>query len=156
MASTKKATARAKKAPAKAKKRKTAKRAAIAETLERAKAGKKLDGMDVMRLDGMKVPSNRERKSARGAAKKSPHYEKTKTAVLRAFRMIYGKEESEAKVLAIDPNDFDLDPSMFYEMLQDGFGVPPDPSNDYFGGYGGTVADTIAFLAARWDGKPRR
>jgi hypothetical protein len=31
--------------------------------------------------------------------------------------------------------------------------VEQDEDNDYFGGYGGTVAQTIEFLAERWDGK---
>jgi hypothetical protein len=72
--------------------------------------------------------------------------------VLALFRDCYHGDESTAEILDTDPNDFDLDPSMFYELLEDRFGVPQDPANTYFGGYGGTVEATIEFLAARWDG----
>ena len=33
------------------------------------------------------------------------------------------------------------------------FAVPYDDDNDYFGGYGGPVKQTIAFIAKNWDGK---
>jgi CBS domain containing-hemolysin-like protein len=69
------------------------------------------------------------------------------------FEDMYPGDESEEQILATDPNDFDVDPSMFYETLQERLGVAYDEDNDDFGGYGGTVAQTITFLAARWDGK---
>ena len=58
--------------------------------------------------------------------------------------------------LTTDPNDFDLDPVPFYEELSEMFGVPFDDTNDYFGGYGGTIEHTIGFIAERWDGKLRK
>ncbi|MEZ6185417.1 MAG: hypothetical protein R3F62_10455 [Planctomycetota bacterium] len=69
--------------------------------------------------------------------------------VLDAYREIYGDSQSEDEILSTDPNGYDLDPSHFYESLQETFGVPYDPSNDYFGGYGGTVQDTVDFLHSR-------
>ena len=74
-----------------------------------------------------------------------------KNHVLELFEGIYGEEVED--VLATDPNDFDLDPSMFYELLQEMFGVEYDDDNDYFGGFGGSVQDTINFIASRWDGE---
>jgi glyoxylase-like metal-dependent hydrolase (beta-lactamase superfamily II) len=73
--------------------------------------------------------------------------------VLEEWEGIYGDDMSEAEILKTDPNDFDMDPSMFYEVLQERLEVDYDEDNDYFGGYGGTVAKTIEFLAERWDGK---
>ena len=73
--------------------------------------------------------------------------------VLELWEDIYGDDMEVAEILETDPNDFDLDPSMFYELLQEKLGVPYDDEDDYFGGYGGTVAKTIAFLAERWDGE---
>jgi hypothetical protein len=54
-------------------------------------------------------------------------------------------------VLAVDPNDCDLDPSPFYEALEDAFKVE-DPTKHEFAGYGGTIEHTINFIAARWKG----
>jgi len=71
--------------------------------------------------------------------------------VLELFEGIYGDDVDD--VLSTDPNDFDMDPSMFYELLQEMFAVPYDDDNDYFGGYGGAVRDTIKFLADNWDGE---
>ena len=78
--------------------------------------------------------------------------------VLGQFRDMYHVDEedlSDAQVLEEDPNSYDRDPSEFYEVLQARFAVPPDESNDDFGGYGGSVRDTIAFLLPRWDGEIR-
>jgi hypothetical protein len=73
--------------------------------------------------------------------------------VLELWAEIYGDDMSTEEILETDPNDFDLDPSIFYESLQERFDVPFDDDNDAFGGYGGSVADTITFLTKHWDGE---
>ena len=78
-----------------------------------------------------------------------------KQIVLEQFQMFYPDDWTEAKILETDPNDFDVDPCPFYETLQGMFGVKDDPDNDDFGGWGGTIADTIAFVEKHWDGKLR-
>lgn len=77
-----------------------------------------------------------------------------KKEVLGLFEDMYGDDAAGGgDVLAVDPNDFDLDPGPFYEMLSERFAVPFDDDNDYFGGFGGTLQHTIDFIASRWDGK---
>jgi len=78
---------------------------------------------------------------------------KVEAIVLELWSGIYGDDMERDEILKTDPNDFDLDPSMFYELLQERLGVPYDDDNDYFGGYGGSVASTIKFLADNWDGE---
>jgi len=73
--------------------------------------------------------------------------------VFGLFRGIYGVEWPDEKILEFDPNDFDMDPSMFYELLQEEYGVEYDDGASYFGGYGGRVADTVQFIAKNWDGE---
>ena len=48
-----------------------------------------------------------------------------------------------------------MDPSIFYEILEQKYGVTGDPDNDYFGGFGGPIADTIKYVESKWDGKTR-
>jgi len=73
-----------------------------------------------------------------------------RTEVLELFRACYpspdGTDEPDATILAMDPNAFALDPAPFHETLQARFGV---------GASGGTVAHTIAQIAAAWDGTLR-
>ncbi len=79
------------------------------------------------------------------------------TEILAMARELYGANRTDEELLAFDPNDVDaMDPSMFYELLGEKYGVAADPDNDYFGGFGGTIAKTIAFVEARWDGTTRK
>lgn len=130
------------------------------KTKAKAKPSKKkqLDQIDVMRMDGMKVASHEERDASAADASRHPNYARTLAAVLDAFRASFPSDEDETdeQILDIDPNDFDMDPSPFYEYLEARFGVPQDEDEDYFGGYGGSVRDTVAFLTPRWDGKLRK
>jgi hypothetical protein len=74
------------------------------------------------------------------------------TEILAMVRQLYG-DRSDAQLLAMDPNEIDaMDPSMFYELLGERYGVADDPTNSYFGGFGGTISHTIDFIAAHWDG----
>lgn len=112
--------------------------------------------LDWARGSGIKTDSPKKRAKAAATSAEHPLFEKTRIAVLAAFRDCYPGDESDEEILEIDPNDFDVDPSMFYEFVEERFGVPQDPSNQYFGGYGGPVRDLISFLTTRWDGKLRR
>ena len=72
--------------------------------------------------------------------------------ILAMARQLYG-DRPDAQLLAMDPNDIDaMDPSMFYELLGERYGVSDDPTNSYFGGFGGPISHTIEFVAGRWDG----
>ena len=74
-----------------------------------------------------------------------------KAHVLEAFEAHFGEVDGDP--LEMDPNDFDLDPVPFYEGLSELFDVDFDEDNDNFGGFGGTIAETIAFIVKHWDGK---
>ena len=78
---------------------------------------------------------------------------KTQKAVLAIFRQCYPGDDTDAQILETDPNEYDMDPSMFYEVVEARMGVPQDPKNEYFGGYGGPIRDLVAFLAPRWNGE---
>ncbi len=71
------------------------------------------------------------------------------------FQGVYGAAGAQfariEDVLAIDPNEWDVDPSPFYETLEAVFGVA-DPTKTYFDGYGGRIKDTIEFVTRRWKG----
>ncbi|MDQ3338247.1 MAG: hypothetical protein M4D80_24035 [Myxococcota bacterium] len=76
--------------------------------------------------------------------------------ILAMARQLYG-DKTDEELLALDPNDIDaMDPSMFYELLGEKYGVEADPDNDDFGGFGGPIKNLIAFVDARWDGKTRK
>jgi hypothetical protein len=73
--------------------------------------------------------------------------------ILAMARTLYGNKP-DAELLAFDPNDVDaLDPSIFYELIQERYGVEGDEANSYFAGFGGPIKSLIAFVIARWDGK---
>ena len=76
--------------------------------------------------------------------------------ILAMARQLYG-DKTDEELLALDPNDVDaMDPSMFYELLGEKYGVEADPDNDYFGGFGGPIKNLIAFVESRWDGTTRK
>jgi len=78
------------------------------------------------------------------------------TEILAMARQVYG-DLSDDKLLALDPNSIDeMDPSTFYEMIQEKYGIEGDPSNENFAGFGGPIHKLIEFVGARWDGKTRR
>jgi len=78
------------------------------------------------------------------------------TEILAMARQVYG-DLSDDKLLALDPNSIDeMDPSTFYEMIQEKYGIEGDPSNQNFAGFGGPIRKLIEFVGARWDGKTRR
>jgi hypothetical protein len=69
----------------------------------------------------------------------------------RQGRTFYRSKESEAKILATDPNAHDLDPGPFYDMIISELelqGKTDDSPNAVFGGLGGTIAETIAAVKA--------
>lgn len=79
-----------------------------------------------------------------------------KSEILSMARQIYG-DKSDEELLDFDPNDVDaMDPSMFYELIAEKYGVAADPGNDYFGGFGGPIKNLIAFVESRWDGETRK
>lgn len=137
--------------PPRPKKKKSATKKAVTSSKKRPKA------LDWARGSGIKTPSRGARATTAKDAAEHPRYAKTRALVLTMFRECFAsdEEESDETILATDPNDFDADPSTFYEYVEARFAVPQDPSNEYFGGYGGPVRDLVAFLAPRWDGKLR-
>jgi hypothetical protein len=114
--------------------------------------------LDWARQTGIKTASRAQRAATAKRVEQHPQYKKTRALVLTLFRNSYPspKKESDATILDTDRNDFDIDPSPFYEFLERRLGVPQDPENEYFGGYGGPIRDLIAFLTPRWDGKLKR
>jgi hypothetical protein len=123
-------------------------------TKAKAKA-KKTTALDWAIGGGIKTKTPRERATAASKAKTHPAHAKTQKVVLAIFRQCYPGDDTEAQILATDPNEYDMDPSMFYEVVEARTGVPQDPKNEYFGGYGGPIRDLVAFLTPRWDGKLR-
>ena len=144
----------AKPAPKKKSAKAKAKPKAKAKTKPKAKA-KPIEQADLMRMDGMKVPSKEQRTKDVAASQENPNYAKVRETVLGLFRSFYPSNppESDEEILEIDPNDFDVDPGPFYETMADRFKLADDPNNDYFGGFGGKIATTIANIAKRWNGK---
>ena len=77
------------------------------------------------------------------------HRAKVAQLVLQLYQSTVDPDAELPNALAFDPNDFDVDPSPFYEALEETFKVE-DPSKHAFAGYGGTLKQTIDFIAARW------
>lgn len=153
-----KPNAKAKAKPAKAKPAKASKAKAKPAKAKSVEAHPEIETADLLFMDGANVPSREERTAALEQSKTQPRYEEVRKLVLEMFRDCYPSTppETDAKILATDPNEYDLDPSPFYEYLEEKFAVEQDANNEYFGGYGGKIESTIAFLASRWDGKLHR
>ena len=81
--------------------------------------------------------------------KGSKDYERLKTFVLDVFDGVCMPDMDPKEVLSTNPNDWDADPSPFYNTLIAVFGFE---DGTYFSGYGGKVQETIDFIAERWDG----
>jgi hypothetical protein len=79
------------------------------------------------------------------------HHERVKAFVLKVFEGSVNPDLVPEEALDIDPNDDDADPSVFYSTLDAVFGVA-DEDSLAFDGYGGTVRETIDFIARRWKG----
>ena len=102
---------------------------------------------------GLRTGTTKERAAAASKASEHPLHAKTQKAVLAIFRQCYPGDDTDAQILETDPNEYDMDPSTFYEVVEARMGVPQDPKNEYFGGYGGPIRDLIAFLTPRWNGE---
>lgn len=107
--------------------------------------------------DQLSTGSRDERAETARLIEGHPMYRKTFKTVITLFRQSFERPTpwTEAEILDTDPNDFDRDPGPFYDYLEAVFGVPQDPQDAYFGGYGGPIRDLIAFLTPRWDGALR-
>ncbi|MDB4961226.1 MAG: hypothetical protein JWP01_1225 [Myxococcales bacterium] len=79
------------------------------------------------------------------------HRSKVAQHVLQLYQETIDPDARMPSVLAVDPNDFDLDPGPFYEALEQLFQVE-DATNQAYAGYGGTIEQTIDFIASRWKG----
>jgi len=143
------------KRPKAPRKKTTAKAKPKTKPKPKAKAKAKVDNraLEWALGGGIKTGTPKERAAAASKASEHPMHAKTQKAVLAIFRSCYPGDDTDAEILAIDPNEYDMDPSMFYEVLEDRMGVPQDPKNEYFGGYGGPIRDLVAFLTPRWNGK---
>lgn len=69
--------------------------------------------------------------------------------VLDIFMDFYNVKYPDSNILKIDPNDLDLDPGPFYELLIESFGVEFDDGDEDFGGIGGKISETIKFISGR-------
>ena len=140
-------------APKKSKRaKKPTKKTAKAKTKTKAKA-KKSTALEWALGGGLKTGTPKQRAAAASKASQHPMHAKTQKAVLAIFRECYPGDDTDAQILETDPNEYDMDPSMFYEVVEARMGVPQDPKNEYFGGYGGPIRDLIAFLTPRWNGE---
>ena len=151
-----KSKAKAKAPPVKAKaKAKPAKAKAKAKPAKAPKAAPAREQVDEFRSYGGKAPSPEERATAVSDSQEAPRFAEVRKLVLDMYRDFYPIDppETDEKILSTDPNDYDMDPGPFYETLQERFGVASDDNNEYFGGFGGKVETTIAFLTKHWDGK---
>ncbi|VAW81170.1 hypothetical protein MNBD_GAMMA12-3466 [hydrothermal vent metagenome] len=82
---------------------------------------------------------------------------KIKTQVLKIFRDHYPGSETDAQILKIDPNSFDVDPEGFYEALIDEFSLDAnldDEDDACFSGLGGKVSATIKFIEVNYSDRP--
>lgn len=77
--------------------------------------------------------------------------EKLTTIVIRNWKSMFGQDMSDWQILATDPNDFDIDPCIFYETMDDVLGL----SVDTFGPeeLGETIEETINRVLPLWDGE---
>lgn len=69
--------------------------------------------------------------------------------IIAIFREVYKSKEPVAQILKTDPNSFDMDPEMFYDMVTSEFGLDAYMNQNrkaYFGRIGGTVQNTISFI----------
>jgi hypothetical protein len=149
--------AKAKKKPAK---KQTAKKPAAKKAAKKP-AKKPAKKVTAKKASAKKAaPKPAAKKPAKPTAKKPPKAPAAagglRDEILAMARTLYG-DKTDAELLALDPNDIDeMDPSIFYELLTEKYGVQADPDNDYFGGFGGTIAKTIAFVESKWNGATRK
>lgn len=77
--------------------------------------------------------------------------EKLSSIVILNWKRMFGQDMSDTQILATDPNDFDIDPCMFYETMDDVLGLD-------FGSFGPeelgeTIEETIERVLPLWDGE---
>lgn len=99
-------------------------------------------------------PTDKRAAAEKSAAKKSVAPSQVRDAVLATLRAVMPDwvklPTTTEKLLRFEPNTIDdADPSMFYDALSSQFGI----ELQHGGGFGGTIGDTIAFVAKRWNGK---
>lgn len=73
------------------------------------------------------------------------------TIVIRNWKRMFGQDMSDGQILATDPNDFDIDPCIFYETMDDVLGLE-------FGSFGPedldeSIEETIERVLPLWDGE---
>ena len=155
----KKPAGKGKAAPKKAKAKLAAKSAGASKAKAKAKASPKKKAKPAPKVQA----KAKAKPKAKVAAKAAPRAGKSagggtallQTEILAMARQVYGNR-SDAELLAFDPNSVDeMDPSTFYEMVGEKYGVASDPSLHNFGGFGGPLKKLIEFVGARWDGKTR-
>jgi hypothetical protein len=79
-----------------------------------------------------------------------------KKRVLEIFREFYPGTETDAEILKINPNSFDMDPEGFYEALIDEFNLEVSDADSFYGleGIGGKVSKVIEFIGRNNNFKP--
>jgi len=99
-----------------------------------------------------KLGRERQRQAAAAAAAAKPIPPELLAEVQRVLAIFEGFYDlvPDEDALAIDPNDFDVDPSPFYEALKSAFALEPAPPDAAFDGLGGTRDRAIHAIAARW------
>jgi hypothetical protein len=99
-----------------------------------------------------RAPSNQTSLPLPEAGGVSPaHRSNVAQHVLQLYQETIDPDARLPAVLTVDPNDFDLDPGPFYEALEQLFKVE-DTTHHAYAGYGGTIEQTIDFIASRWTG----
>lgn len=71
-----------------------------------------------------------------------------KKRVFDIFREFYPGSETDAEILKINPNSFDMDPEGFYEALIDEFNLDVTDVDNFYGqeGIGGKISKVIEFI----------
>jgi len=80
---------------------------------------------------------------------------KIEADIVALVATIYTDEKrTPEQILAFDPDDLDeQDPAKLYTVLGERYGVEPDERDDNHGGFGGTIANTVDYIAKHWDGR---
>jgi hypothetical protein len=122
-----------------------------AKTKAKAKPKKPAAKKPVIKAAAKKPVANKP--AAKKPAAKKSSGGTIQAEILAMARQIYG-DLTDSQLLALDPNSIDeMDPSTFYEMVAEKYGVAADSADQNFGGFGGPIAKLVAFVSARWDGK---
>ena len=103
-------------------------------------------------LGYMKIPEAAEAVKTIHSLPKEPstkeeRREEIKKYALIRYYMIYGTEKSKEEILELDPNNFQADPSMFYEMVSSTFKVDSELL------WNKTINEIIDAILEQWDGE---